>query len=1266
MESNKSHSLFRVSGKDIAKLDDDDLKTLIGLLCEAEVKTKGISSQGVLWGGHQDAPDGAVDVLVDIPSQIQGYIPSSYTVFQVKKHTMSASRIEKEMKPKGKLKPIFHEIAERNGAYIIVSPKNSTTKTARESRLNSMRSALSEIENSKNISIDFYDQQRIASWVSNHPFAILWVHEKLGKLFQGWKAFGNWSNSSTENDTYLTHDSLKILSPGYSEEGISIIEGLNKIRSSLKKDRTSIRLTGLSGVGKTRFVQALFEEEAGENHIDPDLAIYTDISHSPEPTPVAMAEALVSQNVKAILVIDNCRPDLHTSLTAICKRAKSQLSLITVEYDVREDLPSETDVYKIEPCGTELIEELLKKLFPHILPINTHQIASFVGGNFRCALALGSTFDISENVSELKDKALFERLFFQGDKKIVNDSLLQTAKGCSVVYSFDGEDFSARSEIEVLSKLTRQDPIEIFKNVKELKNRNLVQERSKWRAVLPHVIANKLAREFLEENPPKLVSEIILESDNKRLIKSFSKRLSYLHDSGPASDIANSWISKDGWLSELSRLDDFDKEVFENIVPITLEAALSAYVRIYQSQDDSEVFFSESNPNLSFHFDVLRSLAYDIEYYDKVMPMLIIISLTEPPSEEKNKHDSIRERLRSMFKTYFSGTLAPPEKRLEVIDSLINSEDENRVVLGLDLLNAALETNHFIGWHIKEFGARSRGYGIYPEKLKGKTNWYKSYYDYFLNFPNGKSACQGRIKATLEDNISGLYAYTGLVNEMPILLRKYANGQYWLGGYRAMNFLLNTYEEELDMQIASDIRAMRLEFSPKTINDRINTFLAGNKNYDYDLVYDGSESDRNIKREKLGEVILSLGAELAEHELLQDILEDDFGNSESAFIFSKGLYQGAQEPQIVWSLLKATLRKRPESKTCIALVCGYIFQAFHKKEQHLDKWLSEILDDPIFHDNYTWIECSKPLNDNAVHRLRKATTFDTVPIESFKSVAYGRVHETLNDKGIFSLCSAIRQVQGGHTAILEIIYFRTFDNEISSDLKNLAKESFLKVEFEDEEDRSDHRFAGLAKKVFEENEDYGLVFELSRKLRISMFKEIWPTRLDFDDFAFEVSKANPVAFLDGFLLHKNRGISPRGYMFKASKNPVMNISEAIRKQWVAEDPYTRYPLIFSLIDVFQYSDNGPDWKNEVYQALDLEGDLSEILRIILVSTDSRESNWGGDNYKLKIDLLDRLITHKNSQVVSWSRETKIELQGYLERQLKRREENERSKNESFE
>jgi hypothetical protein len=53
--------MFEITPQDIAQLDDKQLRTLVGLLCEAELRSLAYSTAAVTWGGDQNG--GGLDRL---------------------------------------------------------------------------------------------------------------------------------------------------------------------------------------------------------------------------------------------------------------------------------------------------------------------------------------------------------------------------------------------------------------------------------------------------------------------------------------------------------------------------------------------------------------------------------------------------------------------------------------------------------------------------------------------------------------------------------------------------------------------------------------------------------------------------------------------------------------------------------------------------------------------------------------------------------------------------------------------------------------------------------------------------------------------------------------------------------------------------------------------------------------------------------------------------------------------------------------------------
>ena len=107
--------MLDISKDQLRLLNDSDLRELVARLCETELGLAGIPSSAVSDGGLD------VDCQIEEQSFAGNFVRRARTGIQVKKSTMPASAIAKEMSPKGILRPIFWELARDKGCYIIVS-----------------------------------------------------------------------------------------------------------------------------------------------------------------------------------------------------------------------------------------------------------------------------------------------------------------------------------------------------------------------------------------------------------------------------------------------------------------------------------------------------------------------------------------------------------------------------------------------------------------------------------------------------------------------------------------------------------------------------------------------------------------------------------------------------------------------------------------------------------------------------------------------------------------------------------------------------------------------------------------------------------------------------------------------------------------------------------------------------------------------------------------------------------------------------------------
>ena len=238
-----------------------------GVSGEAELRRHGLSAIGCeLRAGHQNASDGGIDVRVSADTALPATsaIQRSNVGYQVKAEDIPRGKILAEMRPDDILRVSIQELATLCGSYIIVSSKGSVSYTALRERKRAMKDAVADLPNSNDLHLDFYDRDRVATWVRDHHGITTWVRERIGRPITGWRPYEDWVGSQEGvTGEYLVDDQLRIQGPHLKGDSLPALEGMERIRAVLSGEQGVVRLVGLSGTGKTRLAQALFDDRVG-------------------------------------------------------------------------------------------------------------------------------------------------------------------------------------------------------------------------------------------------------------------------------------------------------------------------------------------------------------------------------------------------------------------------------------------------------------------------------------------------------------------------------------------------------------------------------------------------------------------------------------------------------------------------------------------------------------------------------------------------------------------------------------------------------------------------------------------------------------------------------------------------------------------------------------------------------------------------------------------------------------------------------------------
>ncbi|NEU12101.1 hypothetical protein G3T14_08145 [Methylobacterium sp. BTF04] len=1181
--------MFDVSPDEIALLNDVDLRELVGRLCEAELASRGLSTAAVTWGGNQTAADGGLDVRVALPvgTPIDGYIPRFSTGFQIKTPDMARAAILGEMRPNGAIRPVIQELAEEAGAYVIVSSHGSTADVALRNRRNALYEALTDVATAAQLHIDFYDRTRLATWVRQHPGLITWVKEKVGRALVGWRPYGSWGGAAEGVEAeYLLDDKLRLqLGRQHDAPAQPIADAIDELRDELAQPGKIARLVGLSGVGKTRLVQALFDARIASRPLPPSLAVYTNLSDDPDPQPTGLASDLIANRTRAILIVDNCPPDLHRRLSDLCAASISTVSVLTVEYDVRDDQPEGTKVVSLDTSSPELIEKLIRRRFSHMSEVDARTIAEASGGNARIAIALAGTVERSETIAGLSDDELFQRLFRQRHDS--NDALLLAAQAFSLVYSFQGEALAGdEAELPRLAVLADQAPRELYRHVSELLRRDLVQQRSVWRAVLPHAIANRLAARALEETPYDLINQQLVTGGTDRLARSFSRRLAFLHEHPRAVAIVDRWLAPGGLLGDATALNDLRRAMFENVAPVLPAAALAALERA--SDSDAQV----ATIVFRQHRSLLRSLAYDPSLFER-SASLLALAATQSSDEQDAKDAS--DAFVSLFTIYLSGTHATIEQRLGVIERLLISGVPKQCSLGLAALDEVLEATHFSSGHRFEFGGRSRDYGYQPRSNDDISRWYSAALVLIERIAFIEDVLKPELGSLLARNFRGLWTSAYMLDNLERLSRCFAADRFWREGWVACRQIMRFDRDQLSLESSFRLSALEAELRPSNLSERVRAVVLGGTSGGIDLEDIELEDDVTSEFERLEAIATELGVAVAADEaVFADLLPDILRGGNRAWAFGRGLACASEDRRAAWSRLVESLGQLPLEQRNVQVLRGYLAELWEQDRNLAQDLLDAALDQPTLIAFVPVLHSVVQLDARSVERLKRALNSGQVPVGMYRHLALGRTTDQLAGSDLRDLLQLISQQPDGFDVALEILCMRVYSDRLEqrqheTELLEAGQELLQRLQFRRGNQRDDHNLARVVRACLTGPEAATLATEITGQLRRAVAAHETHS-FDNDDLLKALLAVQPTAVLDALFEGDARecqaGVNVFDHLHNHRPNPADVISCEKLIAWCNQNRERRYLLAASFVTfAHRTEESGPQVWSEQAKAL---------------------------------------------------------------------------------
>ncbi|MCB1551898.1 MAG: hypothetical protein KDJ26_07870, partial [Alphaproteobacteria bacterium] len=319
------------------------------------------------------------------------------------------------------------------------------------------------------------------------------------------------------------------------------------------------------------------------------------------------------------------------------------------------------------------------------------------------------------------------------------------------------------------------------------------------------------------------------------------------------------------------------------------------------------------------------------------------------------------------------------------------------------------------------------------------------------------------------------------------------------------------------------------------------------------------------------------------------------------------------------------------------------------------------------------------IDQKALKRLHDSLKRNKVDVGEYSHIAWGRVHESIEDDDLAGLLEEILQKENGYFQAAEILKMRFHQKKDpslhSSKLLSVARATLAACDFSGGRrghDLMDYDLGEIATVCLSEKGHAKEVKEICDNL----YEAIVANRVygsSLKKYMATLSEKQPLIFLESFLGNKEVSDFKRSRIFSSNfergENPLNRISDQTLIDWCDEDPESRYPLIADALQPFEKcSETGNMvWRKVVYSLLEKAPDLKSILDNLTGSI--RPGGWSGslaDILQTRLTLFEELKDHPNEEVRSWSKGQLSSLRREIEDIREWEDKRNRDINESFE
>jgi hypothetical protein len=673
----------------------------------------------------------------------------------------------------------------------------------------------------------------------------------------------------------------------------------------------------------------------------------------------------------------------------------------------------------------------------------------------------------------------------------------------------------------------------------------------------------------------------------------------------------------------------------------------------------------------------IRSIAYDPKLFNRCVELLLRFGENAPQDDRGG--DSDRD-LTSLFHLFLSGTHAPIEQRLAVVNSLLRSDIPCRRAVGITALHNVLEGWHFGSGYDFEFGARSRDYGFWPKTGADLKHWYVSGFKLVESLSQSDLPIAQRVRATFASQFRGLWSQPLLHGELDRLCRLIAKTGFWREGWTGVRQTLKYDSEGMEKKAKDKLTRLEKFLRPKDLVQKVRAVVLSTNSYglDFDDLDLDDDDDGAHSLDRANNAALTLGQDSAhDPAAFQTLLPELVSEQGLLWNFGHGLATAAYNPGQMWNALVAQFAAAPERSRYSHVLCGFLEGLNARDAAQTSAFLDRAVTQEELAAWFPELQRAIPIDKRGVERLREALTLNKVPMYRYRYLAMVAVDPIAGPDLNALLVSMASKPDGGFDAAVEILHMRFFSDRQDKKptdpaLMEAGRELLAAFEFKRGRHDEDRRVGSLIKTCLRGTDGAAGVEIICRKLKSAVANR--------DTYAFAQSellkslfKAQPHVALDTFFggdkADQKIGREIISDVSHNHTNPLELVPPEVITAWCDGNPNERYPLLAQVVPLYKGNqDQGQlDWNPTALAVLDKAPDRVAVLRQYVRRF--RPMRWSGSRavaMASRLPLLAQLENHPDPAVADFVKSDGARLRKEIENERAQETKDDKANDERFE